>query len=51
MGTAARERVTNSFSIGATAALNLSLYEEMCAPESLEKNSTALREANVSHVS
>jgi glycogen synthase len=51
MGTAARERVANRFSIAATVLLNLSLYEEMCASQCNENASTSLREANVSHVS
>jgi 1,4-alpha-glucan branching enzyme len=50
MGTAARERVANSFSIAATVLLNLSLYEEMCSRPCGENASTSLREANVSHV-
>jgi glycosyltransferase involved in cell wall biosynthesis len=50
MGTAAQEHVRLEFSLERNAALNFSLYEELCNQSAVASVSTALQPANVTHV-
>jgi len=50
MGMAARERVRLEFTLERNAALNFSLYEDVCKQSGVASVSTALQPANVTHV-